>query len=180
MDKTLTGKKIVALKEPQLVKWQKNFTRLQERFFAEPIRIRRVQEISDFIQLNDYRKVYQIGQVDLDMPTHIMRESFNDVDLIVVTDQRFSRLPVHQMIWLIRSLTFYSDLYVCLNRHYLNIENAKIKTEYLPEDYQVAVRNWLCDQLRDGIRVIDLSRKHEEHGNSFTFAIPDLQFFFTR
>ena len=65
--KTLSGKKIKVVKTESLYKWAKNFKRIQERFYEEPIKLKRIKNIEDFITLNNYRKVYFIGEVELDL-----------------------------------------------------------------------------------------------------------------
>ena len=98
--KTLSGKKIKVVKTESLYKWAKNFKRIQERFYEEPIKLKRIKNIEDFITLNNYRKVYFIGEVELDLDINKdwFAEDITDCDLILITDQKFSRLPCDAII----------------------------------------------------------------------------------
>ena len=160
-----------------LYHWARIFNRLQRNYFVEPVKLRREKQIKDFIKLNGYTRVK--FKIDTDV--------FNDVDvtkcnksyqadLVVITDQKFSRYPCPVMIEQIKNqLDRCPDLYLCLNRHYINIDNSYHDTT-LDENFNVAISQWLKKQLPQ-CDVIDLSLDYLDYGKSFTWVIPDRHFF---
>jgi hypothetical protein len=170
-------KKDVIVHQPMaLYKWAKNFKRIQDRFYDNKCKLRRLQQIEDFIKLNDYKSVYHLEETILDMKVEGVNwvNSFEDADLVVVTHQGYSRLPLPGIINSIKKWMIHGDIYLCLNRHYLNIDNQKIDIE-LNDDYQVAITQWLKHELET--TVIDLSRDYIDYGKNFTWSIPDRHYF---
>ena len=179
--KTKSGKEISIVGPRPLYKWARNFKRIQDRFYPEPVKLRRIKQIEDFIILNGYRKVYHIDEVilDLDIPNDWFVDNIQAADLILVTDQKFSRYPLTGIVEKIRDLTSnVPDAYICLNRHYLNIDNQHVNMD-LPQDYLQAITSWLSSSLDDHV-VVDMSRNYVDVGKSFTWVCPDRHYYIRR
>jgi len=171
--------KTIKIVEPfALYKWAKNFKRIQDRFYDKKYKLRRIQQIEDFITLNNFYKVYHIEEtrLDFELSPKIFVNNIKDADLTVVTHQGYSRYPCRGIIEQIQKWTAQcSKLYLCLNRHYLNIDNQKIDLT-LPTDFQKAISSWLQQSLSNHV-VIDLSRNYIDRGKSFTWSLPDRHFY---
>ena len=172
-------KKSIKVVEPfALYKWAKNFKRIQDRFYGNKFKLRRIQQVEDFITLNNIKKVYHIDEVrlDLDLPTNTFTNTVEEADLILVTAQGYSRFPCIGIIEQIyKWLEKCNKLYLCLNRHYLNIDNQKIDLA-LPDEFQKAITSWLQQSLKD-CTVIDLSKNYLDYGENFTWSLPDRHFY---
>ena len=173
MDKT------IQVVEPyDLYKWSKNFKHIQDRFWNNKYKVRRLQQIEDFVKLNNFSKVYHIEEtrLDLDIPKVT---NIKDADLILVTHQGYSRYRCNTIIDQIRTwIDDCTNIYLCLNRHYININNDKIDMQ-LPNDYQQAITAWLSSSL-GGCKVVDMSRDYIDHGLSFTWTLPDRHYFISK
>jgi hypothetical protein len=171
-------KPIVIKPTQSLYKWAKIFNRLQRQFFVEDVKLRREKQIEDFIVLNGFRRVrFKIdtdlfrGLNDIESVEHSV-----DADIVVITDQKFSRYPCPFIIEKIQEqLRRCPRLYLCLNRHYINIDNSYHDTS-LGSDFPVAIAQWLKKHLPE-FNVIDLSLNYRDYGQSFTWAVPDRHFF---
>ena len=173
-----TQKEIIIKPTQALYKWSRIFNRLQRQFFVEEVKLRREQQIEDFIVLNDFRRVRL--KIDTDL-----FQNFNQVefvkhsaaaDIVVITDQKFSRYPCPFIIKQIKEqLTKCPRLYLCLNRHYINLDNSYHDTS-LSTDFPVAIAQWLRKNLPE-FNVIDLSLNLKDYGQNFTWAVPDRHFF---
>ena len=156
-------------------KWAKNFKRIQDRFYNNQYKLRRLQQIEDFIKLNGFSKVYHYEEVrlDLDIPTV---DDITDSDLILVTHQGYSRYPLGGIIEQIKTwLRQTKHLYICLNRHYININNEKLDYQ-VPSELQKAITFWLQHELQNFV-VVDLSRDYLDLGKSFTWSCPDRHYY---
>ena len=80
-----------------LYKWSKIFNRLQRNFFVEPTKLRREKQIEDFIRLNGYQQPWIIKDTDI-LHSVNQAESIDQADIIVITDQKFSRYPCPELI----------------------------------------------------------------------------------
>ena len=171
-------KQICVIETKNLYKWAKNFKRIQDRFYANRYKLRRLQQIEDFIFLNGYSKVFHNEEVllDLDIPK---TDDKKLADLILVTHQGYSRYPLSGIIDKIVEWTKSADLYLCLNRHYLNINNKPLSYN-LPSDYQQAITYWLKKELGKKFTVVDLSRNYIDLGKNFTWSCPDRHYFICR
>lgn len=161
-----------------LYRWARIFNRLQRNFFVEPSKLRREKQIEDFIKLNGYTRVKFKTDTDIfiDIIDTVKCEHSDQAELVVITDQKFSRYPCPVLIEQIKNqLDRCSDLYLCLNKHYINIDNSYHDTTLDP-DFNRAVCQWLKKQLHE-YDVIDLSLDYLDHGKSFTWVIPDRHFF---
>lgn len=168
-------KHIEVVSHKNAYKWAKNFKRLQDRFYNNEYKLRRVQQIEDFIKLNGFCKVYHDEEVllDLNIPTV---DNITNCDLILITHQGYGRYPLSGIIKQIQSwLNNCNHLYLCLNRHYINIDNQKLDYS-VPEDFQQAIRYWLDYELENCV-VVDLSRNYIDVGRHFTWSCPDRHFY---
>jgi hypothetical protein len=162
--------------EPQknLYRWVKNYKRLQDTYWNGEFKLRRLQQIEDFVTLNNYQHVYHDEEVllDLEIPTV---EQISDADLVLITHQGYSRYPLSGIVEMIEQWTSGADLYLCLNRHYINIDNQKIDME-LPDDFQQAITSWLVQSLPNHT-VVDMSRNYVDIGNHFSWSCPDRHYY---
>ena len=161
-----------------LYHWARIFNRLQRNFFAEPVQLRREKQIKDFIKLNGYTRVKFKTDTDVfnDVTDLTLCNKSSDAELVVITDQKFSRYPCPVLIQQIKNqLDRCSQLYLCINRHYINIDNSYHDCA-LDENFNVAISQWLKKQLSE-YDVVDLSLDYLDHGTAFTWAIPDRHFF---
>jgi hypothetical protein len=94
--------------------------------------------------------------------------------LIIITDQRFSRLSVKNMIIRLNLLLESCPrIYFCLNRYYLNANESYVD-DTLPEEFDSAIVQWLTDTLNDTI-VLNRSEIFVEDGSCFTWVIPSCE-----
>ena len=168
-------KQIVVQPSQALYKWSSIFNRLQRNFFTEPVELRRERQIRDFITLNGYQQVR--FKTDTDVFGDLPRVEHSAMaDLVVITDQKFSRYPCPVIIEKIQwHLEQCPALYLCLNRHYINIDNSYYDTT-LSSEFTVAITQWLKKSL-PGADVVDLSLNYLDTGQQFTWAVPDRHYF---
>ena len=175
------NKKITIIKPTALYKWAKNFKRIQDKFYDNKYKLRRLQQIEDFITLNDYKQIHHIEEVHLDIniPTVEFVDNIKQAELLLVTHQGYSRYPCTGIIEQINTwLNDCNNIYLCLNRHYLNIDNKQIPLK-LPNDYQQAITSWLKQSLPNNT-VIDLSKNYIDYGLNFTWSVPDRHYFISK
>ena len=168
-------KQIIVQPSRALYKWSQIFNRLQRNFFTEPVELRRERQIQDFITLNEYQQVR--FKTDTDVFGNLPKAQHSaDADLVVITDQKFSRYPCSVIIEKIQwHLNQCPALYLCLNRHYINIDNSYHNTK-LSSEFTVAITQWLKKSL-PGADVVDLSLNYLDTGQQFTWAVPDRHYF---
>jgi hypothetical protein len=171
------NKELVVQPTRNLYRWSKIFNRLQRDFFIEETKLRREKQIEDFITLNGFKKVKFKTDTDVFNNFVVERcEHSTDADITVITDQKFSRYPCPEIINQIQlQLTKCSKLYLCLNRHYINIDNSYHDSS-LDASFTLAVTQWLKKELPE-VDIIDMSLDYVDYGNAFTWAIPDRHFF---
>jgi hypothetical protein len=173
------AKKQIQVENPRgLYHWAKIFNRLQRNFFVDlPTKLRREKQIEDFIVLNGFTRVKFKIDTDLFGSFNCIRvEHSVDADIVVITDQKFSRYPCVAMLeQIIKQLDKCSNLYLCLNRHYINIDNS-YQDPTLDSNFTIAITQWLKKNLPEA-DVIDLSLDFVDYGRSFTWAVPDRHFF---
>lgn len=177
----LVPNKSLTIETPRgLYKWSKIFNRLQRNFFVEEVELRREKQIRDFIVLNDYKKIkFKIDTDVFSNLAHLSVSSSAEADLVVITDQKFSRYPCPALIEQIqKQLDKCSNLYLCLNRHYINIDNS-YHDYSLSSNFNIAIIQWLRKNLV-GAQIIDLSLDYLDRGQTFTWAIPDRHYFIQR
>lgn len=159
-----------------LYKWSKAFNRIQQNFFIESVKLRREKQIEDFIILNNFCYPFFIKDTDIFKDFALSADRIERSDIIVITDQKFSRYPCMEIIKQIKDLlSICPDLYLCLNKHYINIDNAYHDIT-LDTNFNIAIGQWLRHQLSD-VSVIDMSLDFVDYGQSFTWAIPDRHFY---
>jgi hypothetical protein len=174
MIKFNTDKKIIVETPRGLYKWAHIFNRLQRNFFNEPVKLRREKQIEDFIILNGFKKVCFKTDTDVfvDFDRVERSQHSNEADIVVITDQKFSRYPCPVIIQrIVEQLDKCPVLYLCLNRHYINLDNSYHDFS-LDSNFCIAITQWLKKSL-PGIEVIDLSLDYVDYGKNFTWAIPD-------
>jgi hypothetical protein len=140
--------------------------------------LRREKQIKDFIKLNGYTRVKFKTDTDVFSDTiDITRcNKSSQAELVIITDQKFSRYPCTALVQQIKNqLDRCPHLYLCLNRHYVNIDNSYHDMS-LDENFNVAISQWLKKQL-PGYDIVDLSLDYVDYGNAFTWAVPDRHFF---
>lgn len=173
------AKKEIIVENPRgLYKWSRIFNRLQRNFFVDSTnKLRREKQIEDFISLNGFQKVRFKIDTDLFKDFQITCvDKSQEAELVVITDQKFSRFPCPVMIELIKKqLDKCPNLYLCLNRHYINIDNSYHDSTLDPK-FTVAITQWLKKSL-PGYDIIDLSLDYIDYGRHFTWAIPDRHYF---
>lgn len=160
-----------------LYRWNRNWFKMQQSFFEEDFVLMREKQIIDFAVLNGHSKVKIIKDTDIfkqELPFEVVNEGHT---LTIVTDQRISRLPCHALIDYIKDITQRTDAYICLNRHYINIDNTFCDPT-LNENYEIALGEWLRKYLDN--TVIDLSLQWPDRGDYFTWSVPDRHFFIPR
>ena len=123
-----------------------------------------------------FDKVFHIEEVLLDLEFSTV-DSIDQSNLILVTHQGYSRYPLRGIIeQILKWLDQCPNLYLCLNRHYLNIDNQTLPYE-VPDDFQQAITFWLNKELGSKAVVVDMSRDYVDFGNHFTWSCPDRHFF---
>lgn len=174
-----TDKNIIVQESQNLYKWARVFHRLQRNFFEEPVKLRREKQIEDFIYLNGFRNIKVIKDTDIlsDLdPSISLVEHSHQADLVLITDQKFSRFPCPALIERIEYyLSQCPRLYVCLNRHYINLDNSYVDTT-LDNNFNLAITQWLKQKLPQA-RITDLSLDYLDIGQTFTWAIPDRHYY---
>jgi len=170
-----TDKNIIVNESVNLYKWAKVFHRLQRNFFEEPVELRRERQIKDFIYLNGFQQVRIIKDTDVFANIQTVEHS-NQADLVVITDQKFSRFPCDALI---QQIEYYLDQsprqYLCWNRCYVNIDNSYTDTD-LDDNLNLAITQWLKKKLPTA-RITDLSLDYPDIGLAFTWVIPDRHYY---
>ena len=168
-------KTVEILKPFSLYKWNKKYFKLQSGFFEEQFKLVREKQIEDFVFLNEFQHLYIVKDTDILQNLYSV-DTPEQADLIIITDQKFSRLPCIAIIERIQQLLIECPkMYLCLNRHYINIDNS-YHDATLHSKYTVAITQWLKKNLPDA-DVVDLSLDFEDYGRSFTWAVPDRHYF---
>jgi hypothetical protein len=171
---TLKNKIIV---DQNLYKWHRHWGRLQKKFFAEAHELYEKRKIDNFINSKGFQKVYHIKDNYLDFQFQTT-QNIDEADLILITDQKFSRYRCEKIISDIKQfLEKCPDLFVCLNRHYLNITGTETD-ETLPDDYQDAIETWLQKSMPFSVE--NHSERFIDDGSYFTWVIPDQKFYITK
>jgi len=167
-----TEKKLIISPTQNLYKWAKVFNRLQRKFFDGEFELRRERQIHDFLLLNEFKNVHYI--TDTDVFVGAKSVGIEQADIVVITDQKFSRYPCPTIIKNIEQLVKQCPLYLCLNRHYINLDNS-YHNYTLDENFPTAITQWLKQSL--DATIIDLSLNYIDHGDAFTWAIPDRHYY---
>lgn len=178
MIETIFNKQIEVIKPQSLYKWAKVWGKIQKKYYPYDVYLRREKQIEDFVFLNEFKNLY------IDKDTDILKnfESVaapSDADLVIITNQAFSRVPcpaiIEQLTGLLDSCP---DLFICINRHYINIDNTYIDMS-LDDHFPLAVTQWLKKSLPN-TQIIDLSLDVLDRGDWFTWVIPDRMYYIKR
>lgn len=175
MIENVRGKEVDVIESGNLYKWAKIWGKVQKNYYPQPVALRREKQIEDFVTLNEFRRLYI--EKDTDILLNFSSVAAPDqADLIVITDQKFSRLPCRAMINRIHQLlNSCPKMYLCLNRHYINIDNSFCDAS-LSNHYPLAITQWLKQSLVDA-SVIDLSLDYLDRGDYFTWVVPDRMYY---
>jgi hypothetical protein len=175
MEQTILGKSVGVIAPTNLYKWHRTWGKIQKNFYPEPVYLRREKQIEDFVLLNEFENLY------IEKDTDILRNFFsvtcpNDADLIIITDQKFSRLPCNALIdRMLALLDQCPRMFVCLNRHYINIDSTYIDKS-LSSHYPLAITQWLRKSLPNA-KILDLSLDVVDRGDWFTWVVPDRMYY---
>jgi hypothetical protein len=167
---------VIDSSQSSLYKWNRTYGGLQRKYFTEEVVYRREQQIQDFIRLNDFQKVKFYTETDILKSVIQERGVDSNQDLTVIANQSFSRYPCQEII---RQISYHlsqcSNLYLCLVRWYINIDNSYCDP-LLDDNFVYAIAQWLRKELPHA-QVIDLSLNQQEDGTFFTWVVPDQHFF---
>lgn len=178
MHKTILGKTVEIIQPTNLYKWAKKWGGIQKNYYRWPVYLRREKQIEDFVKLNEFQRLYVEKDTDI-LKNFVSVESPDQADLVVITDQKFSRLPCPALINKISTLVdLCPNLYICLNRHYINIDNTYQDTN-LDAHYPLAITQWLKKHLPQAT-VIDMSLDVLDKGDWFTWVVPDRMYYIRR
>jgi hypothetical protein len=152
-----------------------NWGRLQLRYFEEVCKIRREKNIEDYIITNGVERAHVIkdnnilDQFFIDNSIELVEPE--QADLVIITDQRFSKLSVKNMLEKLNTLLSQCPrIYFCLNKYYLNA-NESIADAELTENYDAAIVEWFTKNLNDTI-VLNRTELFVEDGSCFTWVVP--------
>lgn len=168
------------IKQSQAIKsWKHpNWGRIQLRYFGPDCKIIREKNIEDFIINNGVKSVHLVKDNSI-LDEFIIDQGISVVtpehaDLVIITDQRFSRLSPGVIISKLQNyLNHCSRIYFALNRYYLN-SNESFNEPTLPEHYDTAIVQWLQTHLDDVI-VLNVSEIFPEDGSYFTWVVPSCE-----
>lgn len=178
MEKIIAGKSVEVIAPTNLYKWAKVWGKVQKNYYPYDVHLRREKQIEDFVTLNEFKNIYV--EKDTDVLKNIDSvERPDQADLVVITDQKFSRLPCVALIERIKTLLGECPkLYICLNRHYVNIDNSFIDPS-LSSHFPLAITQWLKKNLPES-KIIDMSLDVLDKGDWFTWVVPDRMYYIER
>ena len=161
-----------------LYKWARIWGKVQKSYYQDTVYLRREKQIEDFVLLNGFQTVYVEKDTDI-LKKLATTDQMHLADLVVITDQKFSRLPCAGIIEKINAiLDRCPSLFLCLNRHYINIDNTYHDLS-LSQNFNLAITQWLKKNL-GGASVIDLSLDYLDRGDWFTWVVPDRMYYIQR
>jgi hypothetical protein len=167
-------KKNKIIVDQSLHKWHKNWGRMQKSFSSDAHELYEKVKIEQFVKEKQFKKVFHIKDNYIDFNFNRV-QSIEGADLILITDQKFSRSTCKQIIANIKALlSECPDIFLCLNRHYLNITGMEIDKS-LPDDYESAIDQWLRKSL--GLPIVNYSERFLDDGHYYTWVIPDQKFY---
>ena len=178
MQNIILDKTVNVIAPTSLYKWASVWGKIQKNYYLEPVYLRREKQIEDFVLLNEFNKLYIEKDTDI-LKTFVSVQSPDQSDLIIITDQKFSRLPclalIHQIDKLLEQCP---KMILCLNRHYVNIDNTYSDSS-LSDHYPLALTQWLKKQLPN-TKILDMSLDYLDRGDWFTWVIPDRIYYMER
>lgn len=174
-------KPVEIIKPFNLYKWNKKYFKLQSGFFEEQFKLVREKQIEDFVFLNGFDKVWIDNDTDVfkdPLPAEIVAVP-TQADLLLVMNQNFSRRPCPIILEKINLLLEQCPrLYLCLNRHYINIDNSYQDTS-LDADFERAITQWLVKGLPNTV-VVDHSFRWDDRGTYLSWSLPDRHYYITK
>lgn len=178
MQQIILDKTVDVIAPVSLYKWAKFWGKMQKSYYREDVYLRREKQIEDFVFLNNFKNLYIEKDTDV-FKNFISVDDPASADLIIITDQKFSRIPCVAMLNKISKLLDQCPrMFVCLNRHYINIDSAYIDHS-LSSHYPLAITQWIKTGLPNA-KVLDLSLDVLERGDWFTWVIPDRMYYIER
>jgi hypothetical protein len=175
MREIILDKIVDVIPSGNLYKWNKVWSQIQKNYYLDSVYLRREKQIEDFVRLNGFTQPWVLKDTDI-LSTLKSVERPSQADICIITDQKFSRMPCYGIIEEIASLLDQCpSLFVCLNRHYINIDNSYCNTN-LDSDFLLAITQWLKQELT-GAQILDLSLDYLDYGNYFTWVVPDLMYY---
>lgn len=161
-----------------LYRWAKVWGKVQKSYYNDQVCLRREKQLRDFIYLNQFKNIYIEKDTDV-FNDFLSVKHIDQADLVLITDQKFSRMPCHGIIERINDILLQCpNLLLCLNRHYINIDNSCHDTT-LDDNFTLAIVQWLKKNLPE-IKILDLSLDYLDKGDWFTWVIPDRIYFIQR
>jgi hypothetical protein len=172
MNENILGQTVEVVKTTNLYKWAKTWGKIQKNYYQDRVYLRREKQLEDFVHLNEFTHPYVVK--DTDILTNIQSvDTPNNADLVIITDQKFSRQPCSGIVEkIVELLNQCPHLLLCLNRHYINIDNQFIDIE-LDQNLNLAITQWLKKNLPGDVVVVDMSLDYLDCGDYFTWVIPD-------
>ena len=171
-------KSVDVIAPTNLYKWASTWGKVQKNYYRDQVYLRREKQIEDFVKLNEFTDLYIEKDTDI-LKNFESVPSPDQSDLIIITDQKFSRLPCPALIQKIDQLLEQcSSMILCLNRHYINIDNTYIDGS-LSDHYTLAMTQWLKKQLPDK-KILDMSLDYLDRGDWFTWVVPDRIYYIER
>jgi len=172
---TIQGKEVDVIESANLYKWAKVWGKVQKNYYPKIVMLRREKQIEDFVLLNEFQSLYIVKDTDILQKLNSV-DTPEQADLVIITDQKFSRLPCPAMINNIQELLLRCPrMYLCLNRHYVNIDNTFCDST-LSDHYPLAITQWLKKNLVSS-RITDLSLDYLDCGDYFTWVVPDRMYY---
>lgn len=174
-------KKIVFKQNPlenkRSVFHHKNWFKRQFNYFSGDCKLLREKKLEDFILNNGFKKIHVIRDntvLDdfLQRALQISQVPLEDAELLIITDQRFSRLSSKNIINSVAGyLEKVPNIYLCLNKLYLNYNDEFVPDSSLPDQEDAAVTAWLKQSLPHA-RIFNIGINFRETGANFTFVMP--------
>lgn len=178
MQQTILGKTVDVIAPKNLYKWAKVWGKVQKNYYKEDVYLRREKQIEDFVYLNGFQRCYIVKDTDV-LQKLVSEQHPSQADIVIITDQKFSRLPCTAIIEQVQALLDQCPrMFLCLNRHYINIDNTYCDTD-LDTHFPRAVTQWLEKELTNAA-IIDMSLDVLDCGDWFTWVVPDRMYYIQR
>jgi hypothetical protein len=178
MHTQILNKTVEVIQPKSLYKWASVWGKIQKNYYRDDVYLRREKQIEDFILLNEFTNLYIEKDTDI-LKSLVSVQRPSHAELLIITDQKFSRLPCDALIErLLGLLDQCPRMFVCLNRHYINIDNSYID-QTLSEHYPLAITQWLKKNLQH-TKILDLSLDVLDSGDWFTWVVPDRMYYIER
>jgi len=175
MHTQILNKTVDVVSPGSLYKWASIWGKVQKNYYQDDVYLRREKQIEDFAFLNEFTNLYIEKDTDI-LKSLVSVQNPSQADLLIITDQKFSRLPCDAMIEKILALLEQCPrMFLCLNRHYINIDNSYVD-QTLSNHYPLAITQWLKKNLKDA-KVLDLSLDVLDCGDWFTWVVPDRMYY---